>query len=84
VDPNHPWQLPQSRAYIGSNPRATCGNKLGVRPRPDPKEKSVNERRTVVEQSTTPLNGSMEGLAEETKNCQPKVPQRAVFPAGPY
>jgi hypothetical protein len=35
----------------------------------------------VVEQSTTPLNGSMEGLAEETKNCQPEVPQRAVFPA---
>jgi hypothetical protein len=58
--------------------------KLGVKPHPDPKEKSVNERRMVVEQSTTPLNGSMEGLAEETKNCQPEVPQRAVFPAGPY
>jgi hypothetical protein len=37
----------------------------------------------VVEQSTTPLNGSMEGLAEETENCQPEVPQRVVFPAGP-
>jgi hypothetical protein len=31
---------------------------------------SVNERRNVVEQSTTPLNGSMEGLAEETDNFQ--------------
>jgi hypothetical protein len=45
VDPNYPWQLPQSCAYIGSNLRAACGNKLGVRPHPDPKEKSVNEIR---------------------------------------
>jgi hypothetical protein len=64
--------------------REMRGNKLGVRPRYDPKEKSVNEERLVVEQSTTPLNGSMRGLAEETKNCQPKVPQREVSPAGPY
>jgi hypothetical protein len=48
VDPNRPWQLLQSHAYIGSNPRAVCGKKLGVRPRPNPKEKSVNERRTGV------------------------------------
>jgi hypothetical protein len=46
VDPNRPWQLPQSRAEVGSNPRATRGDKLGVTPRPDPKEKSVNEGRT--------------------------------------
>jgi hypothetical protein len=46
VDPNHHCQLPQSCAYIGFNLRATHGNELGVRPRPDPKEKSVNERRT--------------------------------------
>jgi hypothetical protein len=39
---------------------------------------------SVVEQSTTPLNGIMKGLAEETENCQPEVPQRAIFPAGPY
>jgi hypothetical protein len=38
----------------------------------------------VVEPSNTPLNGSMEDLAEETKNCQPGVPQRVVFLAGPY
>jgi hypothetical protein len=37
----------------------------------------------MVEQLITPLNGSMEGLAEKTENCQPKVPQRAVFPVGP-
>jgi hypothetical protein len=36
----------QSRAYIGSNPRETHGNKLSARPRPDPKEKFVNVRRT--------------------------------------
>jgi hypothetical protein len=33
----------------------------------------------VVEQSTTPMNGSMESLAEETENCQPEVPHSAVF-----
>jgi hypothetical protein len=32
----------------------------------------------VVEQSTTPMNGSMEGLAEEIENCQPEVPQSVV------
>jgi hypothetical protein len=45
VDPNLPWKPPQSRAYIGPNLRAVRGNKLGVRPRPDPEEKSSNERR---------------------------------------
>jgi hypothetical protein len=44
VDPNHPWKLPQSRAYIGSNLRAAHGKKLGVKPHLDPKEKSVNEK----------------------------------------
>jgi hypothetical protein len=43
VDPNCSWQLPQSLAYIGSNPRETHRNKLGIRPHHDPKEKSVNE-----------------------------------------
>jgi hypothetical protein len=38
----------------------------------------------VVEQLTTPLNESMEGLAKDTENCQPEVPQREVFLAGPY
>jgi hypothetical protein len=46
VDPNFPWQLPQSHAYIGPNPREVCGNKLNVKNHLDPKEKSINERRT--------------------------------------
>jgi hypothetical protein len=29
-DPNFPWQLPQSGAYIGPNLRATCGKKIGI------------------------------------------------------
>jgi hypothetical protein len=33
--------------------------------------------------STTPMNGSMEVLAAETENCQPEVPQGAVFAIGP-
>jgi hypothetical protein len=45
VDPNCSWQLLQSCAYIGANMRVVCGNKLGVRPHPDPKKKSFNERR---------------------------------------
>jgi len=32
----------------------------------------------VVEQPTTPMNESMEGLAEETKNYQPEVTQSIV------
>ena len=37
----------------------------------------------VVEPSTTPMNGSMEGLARKTEKCQPEVLQRVVFHAGP-
>ena len=29
----------------------------------------------MVEQSTNPMNGIMEGIAEETKYFQPEVPQ---------
>jgi hypothetical protein len=36
----------------------------------------------VVEKLTTPLNGSMAGLAEEIENCQPEVLQREIFPVG--
>jgi hypothetical protein len=43
-----------------------------------PKKNQLMKEGLVVEQSTTPMNGSMEGLAEETKNCQPEVPQSAV------
>jgi hypothetical protein len=32
----------------------------------------------VVEQPTSPINGSMGGLAGETENCQPEVPQNVV------
>jgi hypothetical protein len=35
-----------SLLWLGPNPREARGNKLGTRPRPDPKEKLVNERRT--------------------------------------
>ena len=39
----------------------------------------------VVELSANPpLNGSMEGLAEETKICQTKVQHMAVSPTRPY
>jgi hypothetical protein len=33
----------------------------------------------VVEQPTAPINGSMEGLARETKNCHPEVQQNADY-----
>jgi hypothetical protein len=37
-----PLMAPQSRAYISSNPRAMHGGPLGIEPRPDPEEDSVN------------------------------------------
>jgi hypothetical protein len=43
-----------------------------------PRKNQLMRKGLVVEQSTTPMNGSMEGLAEETENCQPEVPQSAV------
>jgi hypothetical protein len=39
-----------------------------------PRRKQLRKEGLVVEQSTTPMNGSMEVLVEETKNCQPEVP----------
>jgi len=44
-----------------------------------PKKNKLMKEGLVVEQSTTSMNGSMEGMAEETKKCQPKVPHGAVF-----
>jgi hypothetical protein len=44
-----------------------------------PKKNQLMKEGLVVEQSTTPMNGSMETLAEKTKNCHPKVPQSVVF-----
>jgi hypothetical protein len=38
------------------------------------KKNQLMKEGLVVEQSTTSMNGSMEGLAEEIKNCQPEVP----------
>jgi hypothetical protein len=43
-----------------------------------PRKNQLMRKGLVVEQSTTPMNGSMEGLAEKTKNCQPEVPQSVV------
>jgi hypothetical protein len=40
-----PLMTLQSRAYIASNLREACGNKIGVRPCLDPKDILVNERR---------------------------------------
>jgi hypothetical protein len=40
-----PLTDPQSRAYIMINPRVVNGRPLGIKPRPDPKERSFKERR---------------------------------------
>ena len=39
-----------------------------------PKKNHLMKEELVVEQSTTPMNGSMEGMAKETKKIQPEVP----------
>jgi hypothetical protein len=81
-----PLMTPQSCAYSTSNLRATCGSlPLGVEPRPDPEEKSVNERkRLVVETSTHSINRKHGGFGRGDRRLSAEVPQRAVFPAGPY
>jgi hypothetical protein len=38
-----------------------------------PKKNKLMKEGLMVKKSTTPMNGSMEGLVEETKNCQPEV-----------
>jgi hypothetical protein len=43
------------------------------------KKNQLMKEGLVVEQSATPMNGSMETLAEKTKNCHPEVPQSVVF-----
>jgi len=39
-----------------------------------PRKNRLMRKGFVVEKSTTLMNGSMEILAEEIENCQPKVP----------
>jgi hypothetical protein len=46
----------QSRAYITTNLRAACGSPLGIKPHPDPDERSVNEKGVVVETLTHSIN----------------------------
>jgi hypothetical protein len=50
------------------------GNKLGIRPRPDPKEKSINEKKDRWLNNEYRLNESMDDLVEEIEKCQPEVP----------
>jgi hypothetical protein len=51
-----PLMAPQSRAYMTTNMRATCGSPLGVKPHPDPDEGSINEKGVVVETLTHSIN----------------------------
>jgi hypothetical protein len=39
-----------------------------------PRKNTLMRKGLVIEQSTTPMNGRMEGLAEEIENYQPEVP----------
>jgi hypothetical protein len=44
-----------------------------------PRKNQLMKEGRVVEKSTTPVNGSMECLAEETEDHHPKVPHSKVF-----
>jgi hypothetical protein len=48
-----------------------------------PRKNQLMKEGLMVEQSTTPMNGSMESLAEETKNYQPEVPHKCSFSCRP-
>jgi hypothetical protein len=47
-----------------------------------PRKNKLMRKGMVFEQSTTPMNGSMEGLAEEIENYKPEV-HKVQFPASP-
>jgi hypothetical protein len=44
-----------------------------------PRKNPLMRKGPVVEQSTTQMNGSMEGVAEEIEKFQPEVPHSVVF-----
>jgi hypothetical protein len=74
-----PLTAPQSRAYITSNPRAACGNPLGIKPHPDPDERSVNEKGVVVETSTHSINRRHGGSGRGDKTVSPRYHDGRFF-----
>jgi hypothetical protein len=78
-----PLMAPQSRAYIMSNPRATRGHPLGVKPRSDPEEDSVNEKGLVVETSAQSINRRHGSYGRGDRSCQPEVPRWMVSSCRP-
>jgi hypothetical protein len=74
-----PLTAPQSRAYITTNLRATCGSPLGVKPHPDPDERSINEKGVVVETSTHSINRRRGGSGRGDKIVSPRYHDGRFF-----
>jgi hypothetical protein len=83
VDPNS-FDAPQSCAYIMSNPTTTHGRPLGIKPRCDLEENSVNEKGVVVETSTHSINIKRGGPGRGDKTVSPRYHNGWFLLAGPY
>jgi hypothetical protein len=62
----------KSCAHSVSNPIVARGRPLVVKPHPDPKDKSVNEKGLVVETSTHPINKRHGGSGHGDKTFSPR------------
>jgi hypothetical protein len=79
-----PLMAPQSRAYITSNLRATRGLPLGVKPRSDPEEDSVNEKGLVAETSTQSINRRHGSYGRGDRTVSPRYHDGWFLLADPY
>jgi hypothetical protein len=78
-----PLTTPQSHAYMMTNLSAVHGIPLGIKPHPNPDERSVNEKGVVVGTSTHSIIRRHGGYGPQRQNCQLEVPQWMIFPIGP-
>jgi hypothetical protein len=68
----------QSHSHLASNPKATRGNPLGIKPYPGPDEGSVNEK-GVVETSTHSINIRHGGSSRGDRVVSPRYHSGRVF-----
>jgi hypothetical protein len=67
--------------YNMTNPRATRGSPLGIKPHPDPEKKrrSVNEKGVVVETSTHSINRRHGGSGRGDRTVSPRYHDGRFF-----
>jgi hypothetical protein len=79
VGPNH-FQRPRNHVLIqASNPIASRGLPLVVKPRPDPEEKSANEQELVVETLAHSINKKHGGSVRGDRTVNPRYHDGQFF-----